>query len=507
MKWTCPYIAAALLLIAPALHAQGTADPLSLQGLDQRILTDIRARGMGGAVIAGTGRASILFANPAGLTTLGTVDLRIAGFGATTTERQTQEWVPNRLYTGLSLLMEDSWGSIKAPTDTNGNPIADPWEQLQKPFDTIGPNWSRRTDQALPLSVALAVPVEFSDIAFVLGIGASRAIDLNHFFQNNNVTDPLLGLYRPQPIPELQQGDTLRARWFQYLRKREGTIWGVTPAVGVSVAGIGLGVSATYYTGTSDDLERRLDRGFLTFAYNRFRVQDTVRYASVRNGSSTYTGFGGTVGIRFAGPRFAVAATVQLPFTLTRKYSTSFGSREDVLINRARDSVVTTLVSAGGSGTEKIHFPAAYSFGVLLAPFPRWTLAFDYEVRNLRRVEYTLTNGAVSTPWVGAPSFRVGGEYRWADWLALRAGYREVPQAFSPEGAAIIGEPAVLSVYSAGAGLNVFGLEVDIAYEYVRLKYQDSWQSNVNYNSLTQHRLLLEIGTHLLGLLHGSTEE
>jgi hypothetical protein len=90
-------------------------------------------------------------------------------------------------------------------------------------------------------------------------------------------------------------------------------------------------------------------------------------------------------------------------------------------------------------------------------------------------------------------------EYRWDDWLALRGGYREVPQAFSPEGAALVGDPAVMSVYSVGAGMNLYGVEIDAAYEYAHLTYQDSWQSNVNYNTATQHRLLLEFGYHLMG--------
>jgi len=507
VKRTCVFVAAAVSVASSLSLAQGSVDPLTVHGLDQRTLSDIRARGMGGAVLAGTNRASILFANPAGLAGMGTMDLRVAGIGVTTSQRQTQEWVPNRLYTGLSLLMEDSWGDIKPPTDTSGNPIADPWEQLQKPFDAIGPNWSRSTNQALPLSVAFALPVQIGDVALVLGAGGARAIDLNHFFQNNNVTDPLLGRYRPQPIPELQVGDTLRARWFQSFRKRAGTIWGITPAIGMTIAGIGVGASATYYTGTSEDFEQRLDRGFLTFSNNKFRVQDTVHYASVRTGSSAYTGFGGTVGIRIAEPRFTVAATLQLPYTLNRKYSTAFQSREDVIIVRSLDSVQTTVVSSSESGMEKIHFPLAYSFGVVLTPFPRWDVAFDYEIRNLRQVKYTLTNGTVSQPWVGAPSFRLGAEYRWNDWLALRAGYREVTQSFAPEGSAIIGEPAVMSVYSAGAGLALFGMEIDVAYEYARLRYLDSWQSNVNYNTFTQHRLLLEIGTHLLGHTHGAIEE
>ncbi len=270
-------VVAILALVPSSLFGQGAAVPLSLQGLDQRNSMDVRSRGMGGAIIASGTRASVLFANPAGLTNIQGFEFRAAATHSAVSQEQRQEWFPNRLWTGLSLLMEDKWCNIKAPTDTNGNPIADPYEQLQKPFDNIGPNWSRKFNHTLPLSIALAMPAKIGDIDFVFGIGGSRALDLDHYFQNNNVTDPLLGQYRPQPIPEPTPRDTLRVRWFQFIRERTGQIWGVTPAVGVSFSSISLGASATYYNGTSDDVEQRHDRGFLTLLYNRFRVHDTVK--------------------------------------------------------------------------------------------------------------------------------------------------------------------------------------------------------------------------------------
>lgn len=476
------------------LFSQGAADPLSIYGLEQKSIVDIRSRGMGGTNIASGSTSSILFVNPAGLSHLNSIELRIGGTNISTFQQQTQGWVPNRLYTGLSIMMEDKWGGIKQPMVNDSTPVTDPWEQLQKPFDNIGPNWSRNTNQTLPLSAALAVPISVDEFKFVFGIGGSQAIDLTHYFQNNNVTDPLLGNYRPQPIAELQPGDTLRARWFQYTRKRDGTIWGITPAVSVSYSGISAGVSATYYTGSSDDIEQRLDRGFLTFIYNRFKVQDTVKYASIRSGTSTYSGLGITLGVKIEQPVYALAAVVELPYTMERKYSRSFHSREDILIVRATDSVKTTIVNTTESGTEKIQYPTAYSIGLLLTPFSKWSFAFDYEARNLNQVEYTLANGSTSKPWVGESTFKIGAEYAWQEWLMFRGGYREEPQVFSPAGSAIIGSPAVMSVYSFGTGLVVLGVEIDAAYEYAYLRYSDSWQSNVNQNTTRQHRLLVGLG-------------
>lgn len=490
MKRSCYFIIASLC-IQTSSFGQGAAESLLLQGFDQRTLYDVRSLGMGGAVLAAGTNASVLFINPAGLASVEGVEFRASAINIATSQRQTQEWVPNRYWTGLSLMMEDKWGDIKAPVST------DPWEQLQKPFDGIGPNWSRKSDRTLPISTALAIPVTISSVPLVFGIGGSRAIDLNHFFQNNNVTDPFIGQYRPQPLPELQPSDTLRVRWFQFAREREGAIWGITPAVAASFSDLTIGVSATYYTGSSDENERRIDRGFLTFLYNRFRIQDTVRYSSVSSNSSTYKGIGGTVGVKFERPTFAVAATVQIPYTIKREYSSNFQSREEVLIHRDPDSVSTAIVNTNQSGTDDIHFPLSYSLGLLFKPFPRWAVAFDYDIRRLDAVDYTRNDGSVLRPWIAAPSFRMGAEYRANDWLALRGGYREVSQAFSPEGSAIIGDPAVMTVVTAGAGFSFYGVQIEAAYEYARLRYQDSWQSNVNYNSLTQHRVLLEFGYRL----------
>ncbi|MGB2866857.1 MAG: hypothetical protein WBD36_00275 [Bacteroidota bacterium] len=489
------------VVILPNLAAQPAGEPLTIQGLDQRTLPDVRARGMGGAILASGTNASVLFLNPAGLIAVGSMEFRLSASSMGVSQSQTQEWVPNRLYAGLSLMMEDKWGNIKSPTDSNGNPFPNPWEQLQKPFDTIGPNWKRSVKRSPPLSVAFAVPVEMDDIKFVFAIGGSQVSDLNYFFQNNNVTDPMIGSYRPEPLPELTVAETLRVRWYQFTRKRDGNLWGVTPAIAASFGGVSIGASATFYTGTSDDLEQRLDRGFLTFSNNRFRVQDTVQYWSLRTGTSTYSGFGALIGLKFEQPRYALAATIRLPYMLTREYSRAFSSQQDVYFARVKynpsrtsDSMQTTIVTASESGKEEIRFPVSYSLGLVLNPFPKWTIAVDYEMTNYNQLEYKLDNGTVSNPWVNAPSFRAGAEYRWTSWLSLRGGYREVAQSFSPEGSAIVGDPAVMSAYSLGAGTNLFGFDLDLAYEYASLRYPDSWQSNVNHNSTEQFRFLAEVG-------------
>jgi opacity protein-like surface antigen len=483
------------------LSAQGAYAPLSLQGLDRRTVPDIRSEGMGGTVIAAGNNAAVLFANPAGLTAVKSFELRLSGNTMSVLNKQTQRWVPNRYFTGLSLLMEDSWGNIKSPMLNDTTPVTDQWEQLQKPFDAIGPNWSRTSNASGLLSAVAAMPLTFDDLTIVFGLGAAQTADLNYYFQNNNVTDPLLGQYRPAPLRELQSGDTLRARWYQSILMREGNIWGITPAIGLSYGAFSVGLSATYYSGTSDDSEQRKDRGFLTFLYNRFKVQDTVRFTSTTIGSSDYSGLGVTLGFRITKPAYTIGAAFQLPYTLTREYSGTYSSYEEVLIKRAvpplADSLRATVVNTTVKKTDKVSYPLSYSIGVLLKPFERWTFAFDVESRQLNNAEVSSGTAPAVKPWLSSPSFSLGAEYRWEQWLAFRCGYREVAEVFEPAGAALIGEPARRSAYTAGIGLLVESITLDLAYEYMSLRYQDLWQSNINQNGTYQHGVMAEIGFQL----------
>ncbi|NUN71030.1 MAG: hypothetical protein HUU02_15115, partial [Bacteroidetes bacterium] len=383
-------------------------------------------------------------------------------------------------------------------------PVSDPWEQLQKPFDTMGPNWSRQNSAASPLSFAAAYPVLTDEFALVAGFGAAKAVDLDYYYQNNNVTDPLLGRYRPAPIPELQPTDTLRARWYRSIISRDGEIWRFTPAVGFSYGMLSGGASVTYFTGSSDDMESRLDRGFLTFLYNRFRVQDTVRYSSASTGTSDYTGMQVTLGFRIAQPTYTIGASFILPYTMTREYTSTFSSREEVVLvskkynpSRTEDSVRTTVVKTTVSGKEEVSYPMAYTIGVMLRPFERWTIAFDIESRRLSLAEVKQGTAPAVKPWLSSPSFSLGAEYAERNWPAVRFGYFETAQVFEPEGAAIVGDPVMRSGYTLGLGITEDIISIDIAYEYSLLQYKDVWQSNINNNGTYRHRAAVDVSVRL----------
>ncbi len=487
--WTSTLMLA-LLAVPMLLSAQGAGDPLTLQGLHQSTLSDVRGRGMGGAIIASTRSANAIFTNPALLTRLDALEIRVAGSGVSMTQRQSQEWVPNRLYAGFSLLMEDKWDGIKDPlvfstVDSMWHPPTSPYERLQKPYDDLGSNWKRTSTKGIPLSIAAAMPFQFMDVTFVAGIGGAEAYDLTHYFQNNNVLSPMIGSFRPSPIPMVQTGDTALVRWYQHTRKRFGSVSTVAPSLAVKFGSLSVGVTGNILFGSSDDYEFRTDRGVLNFINNSFKV-DSIRYAESRVGTSTYSGGSATLGLLWEKERFALGLTAALPMTITRSFDRTF----------TRDTA-SSITTAAEKGDESLKLPLRASVGLILTPTSRWTVSFDYAMTGFATSEQTMADGTTSSSWVGSETYRLGAEFLPWSWLAVRAGYRQDTQPFAVVGSAIVGEPVRSSVMTVGVGTEYLGVLIDAAYEYTALKYEDMWQSNVNYNLTEQHRFMVEFGYRL----------
>jgi long-subunit fatty acid transport protein len=493
-------IIAAFLGFASVMVAQPAAAPLDVQGLDQFSISGIRSRAMGGTGTANAMDASALFSNPAALSRLSSLEVRGGGIFVAANREQTQEWVPMRPIPGLSVLFEGLTGNIKKPDSLGiaGLPLS-PWSMLQTQYDDVRPNWTRNSTRTQPLSLAAAMPLTLGGMKIAAGIGVAQMIDLDQYYQNNNSMTPYLGQQRPDPQLITNRTDTLHVKWYQYSRSREGAVSGITPGVSLTVLpGLRIGASAAFLTGTSDDVERRVERGHLNVAIANgvganFMV-DTVYYHQIKTGTSTYSGNALTFGLHFQQQRYSIGLTVKPSMTLTRKWD-----RDVVSMDTTRKSFPIRIDSLMArsyheSGSEDLKFPFSYSIGLVLTPTDRWTVAFDYELRNLSDAEVTSSSYGVPThPWTSNKgALRLGVEYLAGDMLALRGGYREDIQAFSPDGSAIADEPARGGIYSAGAGFTLGNILIDVAYEYSLLKYEDIYQSNVNFNTREQHQFMME---------------
>lgn len=450
------FFAAALTLGAPLASAQDVADPLTIQGLDQQEAPGARARAMGGVRAAGLTSSAALFTNPAALSSLDQAEVRLGGGLAARSYSQDQSWVPNRLYLELSLIFENDPAS---PNPTRA-------------FDDIRPDWEEDQSSTRPTLGAVAVPLPFQagGATFTAGLGVAQVANLDHYFQNNNALDPNIGSIRPEPIPRIQEGDSLMVGWQQFSRRREGSITGITPALAVQRGPFSLGLSATVLTGSSDDTERTLDRGEFTLRYqNRFDLAAPTGGETITTGTSDYSGTRLALAGGYTTGALTASAVWQPGYTLDREWSHSDGT----------------------SGTDEVRYASAFTIGAGLVPSSRFRLAADADLRALGSTEVT-TADTTTTPWVSGPVFRVGGEFQATPWLALRGGYHEAAAPFAPAGAALIEDPARADVFSTGLGFSYQGIDLDFTYEFSRLRYDDLWLSNANENAVTQNVFLFE---------------
>jgi hypothetical protein len=492
-------IAAAFLGLASTVVAQPAAGPLNVQGLSQFSFVGVRSRAMGGTGIASANDAAALFSNPAALAP-SVPEFRVGGLLGTTASQQTQEWVPMRPIPGLSVLFEGLTGTIKTP-DSLGKPglPLSAWSSLQRQYDNIQPNWSRNSSRTQPLSLVAAMPLTVTGMSFAAGIGVSQIINLDQYYQNNNSMSPYLGQERPDPNLITARNDTLHVKWYQYTRKREGSVYGISPGLSTTLLpGLRIGGSVTFLTGSSDDNENRLERGHVNISIsngvgNNFMV-DTVYYVQSKVGTSKYSGTMLNLGLHFQQERYSIGVTFKPPMQVTRTWDRDVASIDTT--KRPFPVRIDSLTSRSyrESGKDYLNFPFSYALGIVLKPTDKWTIAFDYELTHLADAELTTSSSsAVSHPWANTKgALRIGAEYR-GDLLSMRGGYREDVQAFSPDGSAIINEPARGGIYSVGAGIALGNILIDAAYEYSILKYQDIYQSNVNYNTREQHQFMMEI--------------
>jgi len=475
-----------LLLFAQPIFAQGYGGPLTIQGLDRTTLHSASSRARGGTTIGAQGDAGMMFQNPASLVTLKGIQISLSGLQQYVKTEQTQHFAPLKYYSNFSLLMEGLTGRIPNPWAELGGSNAG--DTVQRPFDAIGPNWSRSADKAIPLQAHLAVPFAVGDFRMVAGIGFVEHANLDHFYQHNNVLSPSILSQRPAPTPRPPNDlNPTIVQWSQQIRSRKGSIQGYGIALSGALPGsnISFGVSGMLLKGNTDDFERYVGRGRLTFYTNYFRL-DSVYKRVTRTGTSEYSGRELTFSALYAGRYVNVGLNVRPPTTMKRSFSTSIES--DTTGIPARRAV---------KGEDELQYPWRGTVGISLLPTENFRLGLEYDIRPFSDLIYKSTAGTETNPWLSSSILRVGAQYAISSWLVLMAGLRGGAEIFEAEGNPIVGEPVTHRIYTGGFGISYGGARMNVAYEYSLAKYEDVWGSAVSINQEQRHTIIADLSYDL----------
>jgi opacity protein-like surface antigen len=476
-----PIILFILMFTGQSLDAQGYGGPLTFQGVDQFMLHSAGSRAQGGITVGIRPDVGLMFHNPASLRSLTGIQLSIGGLQQYNDMKQVQEYAPVRHYPNLSLLLEGLTDQIP---DTDSTLFGfTPRDTVQRPYDDIGPNWSRSDDKGMPMQVLLAVPITLGDFKIVAGAGLVEYANLNHFYQNNNALSP--GVLSQRPLPTFRPTDNnpIMVDWYQTIRSREGSLrgYGLALSGGLEKYNLSFGISGMIISGSSDDYEMELGRGRLTFYANEFRA-DSVSSQMVMNGTSDFNGQEFTISSMLSSEYVTIGFSVKLPTTITRSF--------DREIELTAGNAFTSYTE---SGEDEIKLPWRGTVGLSLKPRQNLLLGIEYEFRPFASTSYVDTGGEETSPWLSASLFRIGLEYLPAPWLALRGGMRGAAEVFEPEGNHIEGEPVTYTVYSAGFGIFIGGAQLNVAYENGLMKYEDIWGSALSRNSDRRHAFVADI--------------
>ncbi len=468
------------LVFLPALiTAQHRGDNLSFQGFFHQTEPGVRAMAMGGAYLASTGDAASIFYNSAGLSDIESFTFSISGNSHSQIWRENQDYRPNRIYWTMAFYLEGLY--IPDPANNGLNDyeivaedtnyvVAEPPLGLE-PYSEEAADWQKQLDKIGLNNVVLAYPFSIAEQKFVIS-AAYRYNRILDYDRNITYLDPHIGFDAYGIMPRVVTGvDTFS--WSRFTRDRSGDMTSIAGALAYELNdNLKLGVGVSSMTGSSNDYQALERVGtFEIEANNVFRfTYDTVDAYSA--GTSDFNALQFDLGVIYKFERISFALNYKLPYTMTRdwNYTDTFS-----------DTAGTNTASI--SGKDEVEIPGTFSFGVRITPIDWFTFALDYQSTPYSKTKYNYSwENDTAREQVDQSILKFGAEFRVADYLSLMAGYRDIPATFVPDGAAIKDRGPSAKGYTFGASvfLDKFG-RIDIAYEYRRLRYYDSYFSNTNY--------------------------
>jgi hypothetical protein len=466
------------LLCVEQAMAQGYGTPLTFQGLSQTTIQSAAARGAGGITFSIKNDISLMFANPASLTTLQGMQFSIGGLQKFGSSYQEQHYSGVQGTSALAPLLEGTTGSISDP-DTNAYyggtkvTVRTQADSVQRPFDFIGPNWSRSKSKSQPVQFFIAAPFSLGGIKIVGGIGAVEYANLNWYYQNNNGMSPsVLSVLNGTIATAGLDRNPYTSYWYQYYQQRDGSIYGYGAALSAELSKqLSVGFSGMMLKGSTDDLEVRVGRGRMLFFTSSMRLDRPGTTSYTKTGTSDFSGTEFSLSAQYTSRYFSVGFSVKPPTTISRNVSSSF----------SQDSVAVHA-SGSSSGLDQIVLPLRGTFGLGLKLRENLNFGISYEIRPFASAEYAGAYSSTTNPWLSCSILHVGGEYTANSWLTLRVGVSNYQEVYQPLTAGIRGEPVNYAVYGLGCGLKVANGMLNVAYEYSDMKYVDTWSNAVSIN-------------------------
>ena len=476
------------------LHAQNRGNNLAFQGFGNFGDISTRAMAMGGAFTSLGGDIDALFYNSAGLASISKLKISIGGGLVSRTWTENQIYNPNRLFFTLPFYLE----GLYIPDPANNGKldhevfydglldtayvVALPDTGLE-PFSDDAADWKNIEKASSPTNFTIAFPFQVAGKNVVAAASWNKNLDFYDYDRNDTYLDPHFG-YTEYGMPEVVEGiDTVTINWSKFERSRSGSLQEFRGALAVDVSkNVKTGFSLNYFTGKTDDKQslkkvgyfNLIDQNEFTFSYDTLDM--------LTSGTSIFKGMKGELGIQFVFDSFNFGLNLKLPYMVTRDF----------------DYTVTTIdtmniITTNNKGKEEFKVPAGYTIGVNFRPIEKFIFSLDYDMNRYSKAKWDIANvDTTYRDWVDQSILRFGFQYTPFEIIALRAGYRTVPQVFVPDGAAFRDRGPVARAWTLGIGLNFGKLgSIDAAWEYRILKYYDQYFSNTNYcKEITQNMLI-----------------
>ncbi|MCX7983813.1 MAG: hypothetical protein N3A63_02790 [Bacteroidetes bacterium] len=508
------YILIATFGIVSNVYSQeGTS--LKMQGLNYYTNQSTISRAMGGVTVGLKNEPTLMYLNPAMLTSISGVKFSVGGYWQKNSKNQNQQFGTLQGHAGAVFLFQGITSQIPDPDFSLVTKRRLTQEDsIQRPFDNLGPYWSREKNFTLPLQFFAVSPFKVGDYKVVVGIGAVEYANLYWYYCNNNALSPNVldvatyGTIRTQNLP---RNDTIVTAtkpypvyWNKYYQYRNGSINGYGGAVAVELSPrFSLGVSGMYLDGETTDEEGQQGRGRMLFFYNSIRLDKYGMTTYKTRGKSTYSGFEFIVSGTYTSPYIQVGFSLKPPTTLERKFNYSYW-KDSVAATKRLDSKADSIhiiTTSYPSGNDKMELPLRGSLGIAITIKENILVAFEYEVNPYASATYIAPNGISSKPWLSSSTMKFGAEWNVVEWLKLRGGMRQVGEVFQPATNPLRGENVKYPVYSLGCGVTAFGATLNITYEYSDRRYTDTWSNAASINHQYVHTIVADMTYQLPFLL------